>query len=1376
MPLRLLGLVALVLLASCGDNLVPATDARPDGGMLPNPGDDDKEITRFTIDGVDGDITGTAISLTLPFGTDLTNRVPTIVHTGASVSPNSGVAHDFTGAATYTVTAIDGSTLDYAVNVSVAASDAKDITRFTILGVDGTITGTNIALTLPFGTSVAALVPTITHTGTSVAPASGAAQDFSAPVTYTVTAADASTKSYTVTVGVAPSSAKDITQFTIMGIDGTITGTSIALTLPFGTSLASLVPTITHTGASVSPASGVAQDFSAAVTYTVTAADGSTKTYTVTVSVALNSAKDITQFTIDGVDGVITGTNITLTLPFGTSLASLTPTITHTGASVSPASGVAQDFSAAVTYTVTAADSSTKAYTVTVGVAPNTAKDITQFTIDGIDGVIAGTAIALVLPFGTDPTNLTPQITHTGASISPASGVAQNFSAPVAYTVTAADSSTKTYTVTVSVALSDEKDITQFTIDGVDGTISGTSITLTLPFGTSLASLVPTIAHTGASISPASGVAQSFVAPVAYTVTAADNSTKTYTVTVSVALSDEKDITQFTIDGVDGVISGTSIALTLPFGTDVTNLTPSITHTGASISPASGVAQSFAAPVAYTVTAADSSTKTYTVTVSVALSSAKDITFFRLFTTIGTITGTNITLVMPAGTNLSTIAAEVVHTGASISPGNFIPQNFTSPVLYTVTAADGSTKVYTVSVSLALSAQKDITSFSIGGIDGVISGNAIALTLPFGTNLASLSPTITHTGASISPASGAARNFSSPVTYTVTAQDSSTKVYTVTASVAPSNAKDITLFTIDGVDGDINGTNISLTLPFGTSLASLTPAIDHTGASISPASGTARNFSSPVTYVVTAADSSTKTYTVNVSVAANSAKDITQFTINTVDADIVGTNISLTLPFGTDVTSLSPTIVHTGASVSPDSGAAQDFSAPTAYVVTAANGSTQTYIVTVSVALNNAKDITQFTIDGVDGVISGTNISVALPFGADPANLVPTISITGTSVNPPSGAARDFTSPVQYTVSAADGSTKTYTATVTVALNSAKDITRFTINGVDATIGSNTITLALPNGTPLTSLVPDITINGASVTPASGVAQNFTTPVQYTVTAADGSTKIYTATVTAALSSEKDITSFRLLGVDGVVNGSSITLTLPFGTVLTSLVPTIVHTGASISPASGVAQNFSAPVQYTVTAQDGSTRVFTVTVSLAAGDAKDIIRFTVNGLDAAIATTSPTTGIITLNVPSGTNLASLSPVVTITGVSVSPASGVPTDFRNPVNYVVTAANGTTKTYTVTIGTVNGNGTKLITDFIILGVHAQKITNGATSSTIELSLPAGTDLSLQTPTIITNASSVSPPSFFPRNFTSPVTYVVTAANGSTRIYTVTVTAP
>lgn len=164
----------------------------------------------------------------------------------------------------------------------------------------------------------------------------------------------------------------------------------------------------------------------------------------------------------------------------------------------------------------------------------SSAKAITAFTIDGKSGTIGTDTISLSLPYGYDKTNLTPEITITGVSVSPASGVAKDFTNPVTYTVTAEDGSTQAYTVTVSVALSTDNDITGFTINGVSGTISGTEISLTLPNGTDVSSLTPTITITGVSVDPASGVTKDFTNPVTYTVTAADNSKKPYKVTVSV--------------------------------------------------------------------------------------------------------------------------------------------------------------------------------------------------------------------------------------------------------------------------------------------------------------------------------------------------------------------------------------------------------------------------------------------------------------------------------------------------------------------------------------------------------------------------------------------------------------------------------------------------------------------------------------------------------------------------------------------------------------------------------------------------------------------------------------------------------------------------
>jgi peptidoglycan hydrolase-like protein with peptidoglycan-binding domain len=92
----------------------------------------------------------------------------------------------------------------------------------------------------------------------------------------------------------------------------------------------------------------------------------------------------------------------------------------------------------------------------------------------------------------------------------------------------------------------------------------------------------------------------------------------------------------------------------------------------------------------------------------------------------------------------------------------------------------------------ALSSEKDINTFSFvsPSVTGSISGTDINLTVPYGTSVTSLVSNFTTTGASISVGAinqingVTSNNFTSPVTYTVNAEDSSTKNYIVTVSIA----------------------------------------------------------------------------------------------------------------------------------------------------------------------------------------------------------------------------------------------------------------------------------------------------------------------------------------------------------------------------------------------------------------------------------------------------------------------------------------------------------------------------------------------------------------------------------------------------------------
>ena len=87
-------------------------------------------------------------------------------------------------------------------------------------------------------------------------------------------------------------------------------------------------------------------------------------------------------------------------------------------------------------------------------------------------------------------------------------------------------------------------------------------------------------------------------------------------------------------------------------------------------------------------------------------------------------------------------------------------------------------------------------------------------------------------------------------------------------------------------------------------------------------------------------------------------------------------------------------------------------------------------------------------------------------------------------------------------------------------------------------------------------------------------------------------------------SSAKEITAFKLSNSqigEALINTSSgtITVTMPQAEDLSSIVPVTLSVSpyATVSPAAGTARNFNQPVTYTVTTQNSSTKVWTVTVN-----------------------------------------------------------------------------------------------------------------------------------------------------------------------------------
>jgi hypothetical protein len=293
---------------------------------------------------------------------------------------------------------------------------------------------------------------------------------------------------------------------------------------------------------------------------------------------------------------------------------------------------------------------------------------------------------------------------------------------------------------------------------------------------------------------------------------------------------------------------------------------------------------------------------------------------------------------------------------------------------------------------------------------------------------------------------------------------------------------------------------------------------------------------------------------------------ITRFTFNETPGavSIIGSTpgpggdrlIMVMVPDGTNLTHLTPVVeCAPGAQITsspypafPGSDgkpvwSAGDYSGPTAWTAEGRNGVTQPYTVIVTGPADSDRLITNIAFQETSlesaPVIDHTagTIEVVVPYGTEATfgpgyNLTPVFSYIGTGVkwdnagnyeSIPTDHPIELNPDKTFRVYAQSGLPKDYTLTITEALDHEAEISRFVFDGYPDHVGvitlvsgtNYTITVPpLPYGTPLTSLKPLITYKG-NLNPGSGVEQNFSVPVFYTVTSEDVSTtKTYKVIVT----------------------------------------------------------------------------------------------------------------------------------------------------------------------------------------------------------------------------------------------------------------------
>ena len=472
-------------------------------------------------------------------------------------------------------------------------------------------------------------------------------------------------------------------------------------------------------------------------------------------------------------------------------------------------------------------------------------------------------------------------------------------------------------------------------------------------------------------------------------------------------------------------------------------------------------------------------------------------------------TGTSYTITVPANTDADTLAAavlkftvskyaDVVTADGSVWPedGKACGMTLDTPVTFTVRSEkcrigkDDTAKAdYTVTITKAKSSEKDITAVKLLNADksviaeGKLSGTTWTITLPSNTDKALINKIgsapdvfmqINYTGVSLAQAEGyddatgiigkwSSGNVmcgispNSSKTFTVTAEDGSTKTYTVEIKYTAPNAPTLS-------NGSATRTSkTGATVKFTSSEAgtyfykvvthgAAAPTVDEIKKSTTKGTASAGETTFTFSNLI---EDARDIYIVVVGAAGGESAalkvEIPAYGSGSETPDTGKFTISVNAPKGGKITT-NRTKADKGdeiiVTVTPDSGY-QMADGSLTYSLAVAGGETVKITgnrftmpagnVTITckweTATTTAKGITSFSINGVAGAVNNSTntITITMPRGTDVTKLTPVIATNGVkSLTPGNGVTVDFTNAVTYTAAMEDGSSKTYTVTVYV--------------------------------------------------------------------------------------------------------------------------------------------------------------------------------------------------------------------------------------------------------------------------------------------------------------------------------------------------------
>lgn len=603
---------------------------------------------------------------------------------------------------------------------------------------------------------------------------------------------------------------------------------------------------------------------------------------------------------------------------------------------------------------------------------------------------------------------------------------------------------------------------------------------------------------------------------------------------------------------------------------------------------------------------------------------------------------------VPEGTDITKLSLTFeLPAGATseFAPGT--EYDFTDPLYVRVTSEDKSVSVgYIIYVKIAgppPSSEARIWDFRFDETlaKSVMQGSSIYIAIESGLDITSLTPRYERSdGTTVDLPSGRPHDFSAPVKITVRSQDGNAKsVYTVIVEQVKNSEANLIDFSLLEVRGGRPTYGADKSICYfitdeNISASRLTPLFKVSqGATLSTdggdklVSGEMHDFSNVQQLVVTSEDgASQRVYKFELIIGKENKTGwlyqphlkIHSFDFLSpqcvVPPVLMDGRIICVMPSGTALTNLIPVFTlgkllaasslhlsSTNAEIT--SGATEiDFSSPVeVYVKNLAER--KTYLIEVreadkKVSVGGLKSFSLAYKGGeAKGSIGNGKVYVLLPPGVDITSLKPQYEITsGYTCDLKAGKARDFSSPVHFSVTSPDGVvSRGYEVVLRQGKNSEAELFDFSIDGLPAPkVYGNEITYyGVSESVDVTNLTPRFKLSrGATANIASGTPRSFKEPVKITVTSEDGSMRqVYTVVVKQQLNNEAELLSFRFREFGGELKivGNTVTFDPPEGVDVKRLTPIFkVSAGAKTNIESGVTADFSKPVRITITSQDES--------------------------------------------------------------------------------------------------------------------------------------------------------------------------------------------